>query len=109
GIEVTNVSDGQATLDVSGSNIFIDFINTDFWGSAPFNGWVLSDQTDSLGAILGVSIDPSTNLDGFSLANLSFTDDSITVNWQGLDFTTATTVSLNVTFGDAAVPEPSTW
>jgi hypothetical protein len=109
GIEVTNVSDGRATLDISGSNIFIDFIDTSNWGQATFNGWVLSDQTDNLAAILGVSIDPSTNLGGFSLSNISFTDDSITVNWQGLDFTTSTVVSLNVAFGDAAVPEPSTW
>jgi hypothetical protein len=109
GIEVANVSDGRATLDISGSNILIDFIDTSNWGPATFNGWVLSDETNSLAAILGVSIDPSTNLGGFSLSNISFTDDSIAVNWQGLDFTTATIVSLNVTFGDAAVPEPGTW
>ena len=109
GVEVDNVSDDRATLDISGSNIFIDFVDTSFWGPATFNGWVLSDQTDSLAAILGVSIDPSTNLGGFSLANISFTGDSIAVNWQGLDFTRDTVVSLNVTFGDAAVPEPSTW
>jgi hypothetical protein len=109
GVEVTNVSDDRATLDISGSNIFVDFTDTSFWGTATFNGWVLSDETNSLAAILGVSIDPSTNLGGFSLSNISFTDNSIAVNWQGLNFTTATIVSLNVTFGDAAVPEPSTW
>ena len=109
GIEVPNVSDDRATLDVSGSNIFIDFIDTSNWGPATFNGWVLGDETNSLAAILGVSIDPSTNLTGFSLSNISFTDDTIAVNWQGLNFTSATVVSLNVTFGDAAVPEPSSW
>jgi len=109
GIEVTNVSDGRATLDISGSNIFIDFLNASNWGPADFNGWILSDQTDSLAAILGVSIDPSTNLGGFSLSNISFTGDSITVNWQGLSFTESTVVSLNVAFGDTAVPEASTW
>lgn len=109
GIEVANVSDNRATLDVSGSNIFIDFVDTSNWGPASFNGWILSDQTNNLSAILGVSIDPSTNLGGFSLSNISFADDSIAVNWQGLGFTESTIVSLNVTFGDAAVPEPSTW
>ena len=59
-VEVPNVADGVATLDVSGSNI-------------------------------------------------SFTDNSITVDWRGLSFTDATVVSLNVSFGGAAVPEPSTW
>jgi hypothetical protein len=109
GIEVTNVSDDRATLDVAGSNIFIDFVDSSNWGPATFNGWVLSDQTDSLSAILGVSIDPTTNLGGFSLSNISFTGDSIIVNWQGLSFTDSTVVSLNVAFGEAAVPEPSTW
>jgi hypothetical protein len=109
GVEVTNVSDNRATLDISGSNILIDFTNSSNWGPAEFNGWILSDQTDSLAAILGVSIDPSTNLSGFSLSNISFTGDSITVNWPGLVFTGSTIVSLNVTIGDATVPEPSTW
>ena len=109
GLEVTNVSDNRATLDISGSNIFIDFLNSSNWGPAEFNGWILSDQNDSLAAILGVSIDPSTNLGAFSLSNISFTGDSITVNWQGLSFTDSTVVSLNVAFGDTAVPEASTW
>lgn len=109
GIEVTNVADGVATLDVSGSNIFIDFVSTSFWGTTTFNGWVLSDETDNLAAILGVSIDPATNMSGFSLSNVSFTGDAITVNWQGLSFTDSTVVSLNVDFGDTVVPEASTW
>ena len=109
GIEVTNVSDDRATLDINGSNVFIDFISSSNWGPASFNGWILSDETDNLAAILGVTIDPSTNLGGFSLSNISFTGDSITVNWQGLSFTDTTVVSLNVAFGDTAVPEASTW
>src|SRR5690349_13943474 len=46
GVEVANVSDGNATLDVSGANIFVDYGVSDFWGTSSFNGWVLSDQTD---------------------------------------------------------------
>lgn len=109
GVEVPNVADGVATLDVSGSNILVDYTQTSIWGGSAFNGWILSDQTDNLAAILGVTIDPSTNLPGFSLSNISFTDNSITVDWRGLSFTDATVVSLNVSFGGAAVPEPSTW
>ena len=109
GLEVTDVSDERATLDISGTNIFIDFLNSSNWTPADFNGWVLSDETDNLAAILGVSIDPATNMSGFSLSNISFTGDSIIVNWQGLSFTNTTVVSLNVSFGDAAVPEPGTW
>ena len=109
GLEVTDVSDERATLDISGTNIFIDFLNSSNWTPADFNGWVLSDETDNLAAILGVSIDPATNMSGFSLSNISFTGDSIIVNWQGLSFTDTTVVSLNVVFGAAAVPEPGTW
>ena len=109
GLEVDNVSDDRATLDISGSNIFIDFISNSNWTSTTFNGWVLSDETDSLAAILGVSIDPASNLGGFSMSNISFTNDSITVNWQGLNFTDSTVLSLNVAFGNSAVPEPGTW
>ena len=109
GLEVPNVADGVATLDVSGSNILVDYTQSSVWGGLAFNGWILSDQTDSLAAILGVTIDPSTNLAGFSLSNISFTDNSITVDWRGLSFTDVTVVSLNVSFGDTAVPEPSTW
>jgi hypothetical protein len=109
GVEVPNVADDVATLDVSGSNILVDYTQTSIWGGLAFNGWILSDQTDSLAAILGVTIDPSTNLAGFSLSNISFTDNSITVDWRGLSFTDATVVSLNVNFGSQAVPEPSTW
>ena len=109
GLEVTDVSDERATLDISGTNIFIDFLNSSNWTTAEFNGWVLSDETDNLAAILGVTIDPATNMNGFSLSNISFTGDSIIVNWQGLSFTDTTVVSLNVVFGAAAVPEPGTW
>ena len=109
GIEVDNVSDDRATLDISGSNIFIDFISNSVWTTETFNGWILSDQSDSLAAILGVSIDPASNLAGFSLSNISFTENQIAVNWQGLSFTESTILSLNVTFGSTAVPEPGTW
>ena len=53
GVEVPNVADDVATLDVSGSNILVDYTQTSIWGGLAFNGWILSDQTDSLAAILG--------------------------------------------------------
>ena len=110
GVEVTDIA-SVATLDVSGTNILVDFTLDSSWTSAAFNGWVLSDQTDSLAAILGVTINPATNLGGFSLSNVSWTGDSITVNWQGLTFDANTIVSLDVAFNEdtPVVPEPATW
>ena len=109
GVEVTNIADGMGTLDISGSNILVDFSSDSAFNGAAFNGWVLTDETDSLTAILGVTINPATNMAGFSLSNLSWTGDSISVNWQGLGFNPGTFVSLDVSFGQTAVPEPSTW
>lgn len=109
GIEVTNISDNMGTLDISGTNILVDFTGTSSWNGSSFNGWVLTDETDSLAAILGVTINPSTNMAGFSLSNVSWTGDTISVNWQGLSFDPSTVVSLDVSFGQTAVPEPSTW
>jgi PEP-CTERM motif len=108
GVEVTNIVDNVGTLDISGTNIFIDFSTDSSFTPGTFNGWILSDQTNSLADILGVSINGSTNLAGFSMANLSFTGNTISVNWQGLDFDANTVVSLDVSLGQA-VPEPATW
>lgn len=111
GTEVTNVADGLATLDISGNNIFIDYLSSSSWAHSSFNGWVLSDETNSLAAILGVTINPLTNMVGFDPSRISFTGDSISVNWAGLAFNANTVVSLDVAFGQSApaVPEPSTW
>ena len=111
GTEVTNIADNRGTMDIGGTNIFIDYTSQSGWTSSSFNGWILSDQTNSLSSILGVSINPATNMAGFSLANLSWTADSITTNWAGLAFDSNTVVSLDVAFSPntGAVPEPSAW
>lgn len=111
GAEVTNIADNMGTLDIGGTNIYIDYSGQSSWVSSSFNGWVLSDQTNSLSSIFGVSINPATNMTGFSMANLSWTADSITTNWAGLAFNSNTVVSLDVAFSPdtGAVPEPSTW
>jgi hypothetical protein len=109
GVEVSNIADSTGTIDISGTNILVDFSGDSSWNSAAFNGWILSDQTDSLAAILGVTINPATNMSGFSLSNISWTGDTIAVNWQGLAFNPDTVVSLDVVTSQGAVPEPATW
>lgn len=108
GVEVTDMA-FSASMDISATNLLVDFSADTSWTSAAFNGWVLSDLTNNLSAITGVTINPLTNMSGFSASNLIWDADSITVNWQGLSFDPDTFVSLDVAFAQSAVPEPGTW
>lgn len=105
GIEVFNVSDDRATMDISDTNIFVDFLNFSNWVPAAFNGWVITDVFNLIDPILSVTINGATNMVGFDASRVSFTPNSISVNWQDLFFTAATIVSLDIT-GAARVPEP---
>ncbi len=60
-------------------------------------------------AITSLTIDPSTNLVGFNNSKISFTANQIQVDWQGLAFSNATLVKLNLTGSRSnAIPEPGT-
>jgi hypothetical protein len=100
---------GTATVTVNADQIIVN-LDPDFqqfWSPASFNGWVLTDITQDPG-ITGVTIGSQSN---FLLAAsmISFTSNSITVNWQGLDFgvnDAPSTVTLDVSFA-APVPIPA--
>jgi hypothetical protein len=104
GIEVSNISDFQGTMDISDTNILIDFSGSASWNGSSFNGWVLSDVLGAIDAFTSVTINAATNLVGFDLSRISFTANAISVNWQGLSFSPDTVVSLDVN----GVPEPAT-
>lgn len=108
GIEVTNMvaSFTSPTMDISDTNIFIFFDNCCGWTPAEFNGWVLTDVFGEIDDFTSVTINAATNMVGFDASRISVTPDSISVNWQGLEFTTGTIVSLDVHGG--SVPEPAT-
>ena len=107
GVEVPSLI-GEFSIDVSANNILMNFFRTATFSTGAFNGWVLSDQTNNLSAITGVTINPLSNMGGFSASNLIWSADSISINWQGLSFNESTVLSLDVAF-DSAVPEPGTW
>jgi hypothetical protein len=101
-----------ATMDISDSNILIDYANDAAFGASgwvrgAFNGFRLFDIGGVNPAITSVTVNGATTMGGFSGANVSFDADNIYVNWQGLNFDSSTIVSLDVGFG--AVPEPSTF
>ncbi len=107
GIEVPNVADGRATMDISDTNIFVDYLNSSSWVPSSFNGFRITDIFGAISAFTSVTINPITNMAGFDASRITFDADHIWVNWQGLSFNANTIVSLDVN-GSAPVPEPST-
>lgn len=110
GLEVNHIA-FVANLDIAATNISVTFNTTTYWTNASFNGWVISDQIDNLSAITGVTINPLTDLAGFTQSNIVWDANSIAVNWQGLAFDPSTVFSLDVAFAPpvSGVPEPDTW
>ncbi len=105
---------GYGSIDISGNNILVDFYSADRWTPANFNGWFISAPLGNVEglwpSITGVTVNPATNMSGFSNSNISFGPQYITVNWQGLAFTPDTIVSLDISFENgSSVPEPATW
>jgi hypothetical protein len=99
---------GDFDLHVNDTTVIADnFFVATFFNSTTFNGWVLTDLSGS--PITGVTVDGATTMPGFSASNLSFTANSITVNWQGLSFDPTTVVQLDINGGGAAAPEPATF
>ncbi|AUZ83776.1 hypothetical protein [Methylophaga nitratireducenticrescens] len=105
GIEVNNVADNMATLDISDTNLLIDFSSSSYWNSSGFNGFKLTDTFGLIADFTSVSINPSTNMSGFDLSLITVLADEIWVNWQGLSFNTDTIVSLDI--NPSAVPIPA--
>ena len=64
---------------------------------ASFNGFEIFDYSHS--NITGVTIDPSTNMQGLTASDVSFGSNYVEINWQGLSFDTNTVVKLDLTFG----------
>lgn len=109
GVEILNVAGDQAiTMDISSNAILVSFYRTSTWTNYAFNGWTLSDKVNGLNDITGVTFSSASNWSSFDPSRISFTSNSITVNWAGLSFTPDTTLLLNVSFA-SSVPEPAAW
>jgi hypothetical protein len=90
-----------SSLSSSGSSFF----------TGSFNGWIFTDVSESIDDITGVTIDSTTSLTGFDSSNISFTQNSISLNFAGITYSDLF-VKVNVDFGStrsarSAVPEPS--
>lgn len=102
GIEIANIVDRVGTMDISDTNLYVDFSNGSSFNSGSFNGFTLSDTLGTISDFTGLTLD--TNMVGLTLANLSFDADTIWVNWVDLAFNADTYVSIGI---NSSVPEPS--
>lgn len=107
GVEIANVADRVASLDITGSQLIVTFSETGSFGAAAFNGWTLTDIFNAIDDFTGVTIDSTSNMAGFDQSRISVTNDVISVNWQGIGFSNGTRLVLNVATAASDVPEPA--
>ena len=110
GVEIPNgFCCGEGSLDISDTNLLANWSTTgpNFYSFASFNGFRISDVFNTIAPFTGVSVNPATNMIGFTLANVTFDADNIWINWQGLPFDATRIVSIDIN-GGVPVPEPST-
>lgn len=98
----------RIAVDFTANTLSLVF-NTDLtnptWTAASFNGPVFT-SADALG-ILSATVDSLTTMSGFDNSRVSFTDNEIRINWNGLAYVNGTQVVLNFVTA-TAVPEPAT-
>ncbi len=108
-VEITNIVDSRGSMDISDSNIYVAFSSDSFFTPATFNGFKISDVFNSIADFSSVSINAATNMVGLDLNRITVLANEIWVNWQGLNFTNETIVSLDInsSANPSAVPVPA--
>ncbi len=98
GVEGESDRGGAFYLSVSSTSITAaNFQFSSYWTTASFNGFEITDLSGNP-EISGVTIDASSNMVGLTASDISFTSNTVTVNWEGLSFNTSTIVKLDITF-----------
>lgn len=97
----------SVAIDVSDDLVRFDFNAHAIWSSTSFNGWVFSHVPGAAPNIIGVTLGPmSPGVTGLTNAALSFTSNSISANFSGVDVAAAGDFyTIKVQFGET--PEPS--
>jgi Ca2+-binding RTX toxin-like protein/murein DD-endopeptidase MepM/ murein hydrolase activator NlpD/uncharacterized protein YcfL len=75
--------------------------------AASFNGIQVSDADGLVPPIIGVSIDAAANSLGITADRVTFGENDIAVNVQGLPYQPGQGFTLHVSFGDAPTPAPA--
>ena len=101
GLSGGNIIDIQ--IDFSANSIIFDFSESSPYTrvrSANFNGYVFTDVSGTIPQISNVTIDEAVTTLGLDSSDITFTEDSIEVNFEGLRFNTDTIAKLDVEFGE---------
>jgi hypothetical protein len=77
-----------------------------FWTGTSFNGFVMSDAFGVAPAFTSATINPLTSYAGFDASRLTFDENNVYVNLQGLEANGRIVIDIN---GGGVVPEPGTW
>ncbi|NEP51300.1 MAG: hypothetical protein F6K65_21870, partial [Moorea sp. SIO3C2] len=70
-------------------------INNPFYNNADFNGIVFSDVTGQLPEITNVAIDPTKTTLTIDDSDITFTEDSIAINFEGISYQPGETIKLD--------------
>lgn len=98
---------GGSNIDVADSTIRFFGADATSYSPASFNGFVFTDVNGTIDDIIGVSISGQSGYTTFDAADISFTANSIAVNFQNVgDIGGDSEVTLTVRFANQAVPEP---
>ena len=106
-VDVERVTD--IAVDFTDNSLRFDFtttLGTPTWLSTPFNGMVFDLVTGSAFSLTSASIDSSSTFAGFDASRVGFTDNQLTINWNGLSYVNGTSLLINFTSAPASVPEP---
>lgn len=112
------VGDGQETVgDVEGvTTLLVDFtddtlsivldtiLSSPTWNASPFNGIIFTAALPH--GIVGATVDPATTLVGFDDARLTFDEDRIFINWEGLSYVSGSRLQVSFHLATQSVPEP---
>lgn len=73
-------------VDMEANSFSVLYLSATDWAASTFNSLIITDMDwiGGPGILTGVTI--STNLAGFDNSRVTFTDDSVSINWQGLSF-----------------------
>ena len=106
-VEIADLYFGYASLDISDTQLKLNFLSADYILSSAFNGFKLSVAPGTTDAFTSVTVDALSHWLGFTADRISHGDDYIFVNWQGLSFDTETSLILNINGAPQPVPEPA--
>lgn len=107
GVEFTGIGGSNyPNVDISDTNIYITYPGG--WGlagSGTFDGWVISDLSNTIPQIVGASL-AGSDIPGMNSSFISFDNDHVYVDTLGLlGWAAGSFISVDVEF--AAVPEPT--